>query len=211
MLVTALAQSMRVARRTAEGARRRDWSARPPNSRCSAARPRPWPRSSSSRTSSSSDDRRREARSRRRARRRGATATRRRRESRADVVARLRNDRGRRRAARRAGFRRLVRSRPARRTARSSDSPSLTSIRKRCAGRAKRSTSSSGPIPTRRRGVPAVIRTGKPVLLPVVTDEMLVESAEDEEHLTHVARGRRAFGDDRADDRARARHSGRSR
>jgi signal transduction histidine kinase len=39
------------------------------------------------------------------------------------------------------------------------------------------------PDPDAPTGVPAVIRTGKSVLLPVVTDDMLVESARDEEHL----------------------------
>lgn len=39
------------------------------------------------------------------------------------------------------------------------------------------------PDPDAPTGVPAVIRTGKSVLLPVVTDDMLAESATDEEHL----------------------------
>jgi signal transduction histidine kinase len=40
------------------------------------------------------------------------------------------------------------------------------------------------PDPDAATGVPAVIRTGKPVLLPVVTDEMLEESARNREHLS---------------------------
>lgn len=39
------------------------------------------------------------------------------------------------------------------------------------------------PMPETQTGVPAVIRSGKPILIPVVTDDMLAQGAVDAEHL----------------------------